>query len=825
MHGSRLGVLLPLVTVAFHSGIYAQTISTGGVVNAASLQPPVAPGSVISIFGTGLASSAMEASSAPLPITLAGTAVFVNGTAAPLFSVSASQITAQLPYEISPGPANLVVTVNGSSSAPASFVVSASAPAILVYGNNRAVTLTQTPALNGPDQPAIAGSVITVFMVGQGAVDIPVISGAGSPDTPVAHAALPVTATIGGRTADVLLACLTPGVVGVFQVDVRIPILPAGDYPIVITVGDTASNAALIAVATPGQAKPALSIVRTIVYHQLTSLPDNGPDGRTSTMLSGNGAVIAYTYAPASTKASNPNRIFVMNFDGTGARQIDSYTSLCYCGSIVDISDDGTKVVSTEGRQVRIVDDKGAHALVTVDADVNGIRIEGNGRRVFFLIGRDGNFAGAGGTGPIQRGLYVVNADGSGLRQIVGPAAVAALFGTTANSSISPEFAVTGYANDSLGVSKDGARILFGAKKVAGNGPDAIFGVNLDGSGLHIVLGPVPSVGHLNLSADGSKALYDVYENSLVETGAINFDGSGRRALRHDGLGNRPGVQLSADGSLLLAYDILYNTDGSGALQLSTLFNSLTPGSPVMNAAATRFVYSFVPPGTYSQGLSQLASAEINPLSLGAAPSIVSPTVDPDFVIPDGPQPGVVTAGVNTANRVIGVNYATVHDGLVDDPVTGSVFLVDDGTNGDQTAGDGIFTSNNVVVGSRTLPGPRTLRLFAQVADAAGVRHGTLVDVAPFFVLSQKPTGPAPRLDVLSATSGPAGSQITISGSGFDSLAANNQVIVGSRMARVMSASATQLVIVVPPDLPAGPASVMVATQGQTSNTAPFTVR
>ena len=40
----------------------------------------------------------------------------------------------------------------------------------------------------------------------------------------------------------------------------------------------------------------------------------------------------------------------------SGARQIDSYTTLCYCGSTVDISDDGVKVVSTEGRQVRIVD-------------------------------------------------------------------------------------------------------------------------------------------------------------------------------------------------------------------------------------------------------------------------------------------------------------------------------------------------------------------------------------------------------------------------------------------------------------------------------------
>ena len=64
-----------------------------------------------------------------------------------------------------------------------------------------------------------------------------------------------------------------------------------------------------------------------------------------------------------------------------------------------------------------------------------------------------------------------------------GPVAVASLFGTTANSNISPEFTVTSQnaINQSLSVTQDGTRIVFGAKKVAGNGPDAIFGVNLDG--------------------------------------------------------------------------------------------------------------------------------------------------------------------------------------------------------------------------------------------------------------------------------------------------------------------------------------------------------
>jgi uncharacterized protein (TIGR03437 family) len=727
----RFTILQLLAIAAFHAGAYAQAVSPGGIVNAAGFQAPVAPGSVIAIFGTNLAATPASASTLPLPTTLGGTSILVNGKlAAALFYVSPAQINAQLPYETGLGPATL--SVNGS--APVSFPVAASAPGIVVYGNNRAVAVNQDFALNSPDHPARVGGWVTVYLAGQGAVTPPVASGAASPGNPVALPMLPVTATLGGQPAEVLFAGLAPGGVGLFQVNLRIPSLASGDFPLIVTVGQARSNAPMVAVS--GDGRPVPSIVRTVAYHQVTSLPDAGPDYRTSTAISGNGAVIAFTHDRV-----NPNQIFVMNFDGTGQRLVDSYKASCYCGSIVDISDDGSKVVSTEGQQIRLVDRGAVQPLITVDTGVMGLKIQGDGRRVFFLLDRDGNITGGAKNIFVQRGLYVMNTDGSGLRQIVGPNAVAGLFGTTADPHISPEFTVTGNAaNHSLGVTTDGAHIAFGARKVAGTGPDAIFGVNLDGSGLHLVLGPVRYVGHLALSAGGSKVLYDAtFSGFTVETGVVNFDGSGQVALRHDGIGNAPGIQLSADGTLALAFDILYNTDGSGALQLSTLLNSLTPGHPVMNATATRFVYAFVPPGTYSQGLSQLATAEINPANLGSAPALVSPSVNPVYAVAGGSVQGTVTTAVNTANHVIGVNYAILLDGLVEDPVNGVIFLMDDGTAGDKVAGDGIFTSNNVIARSVAPAGPRLLRLFAQVSDTAGMRHGTVIDMAPFSVVLQPP--------------------------------------------------------------------------------------
>jgi len=709
----------PLLGIAvLHSIACAQTISPGGIVNAAGFQAPVAPGSVISIFGTSLSSGSAGAAAVPLPTTLAGTSVLVNGRIpVPLFYVSPGQINAQLPYETPVGSATL--TINGS--APMPFTVAASAPGILVYGSNRAVAVNQDYSLNAPEHPALVGGWVTVYLSGEGAVNPAVVSGAASPN-PAALPMLPVTAAIGGQPADVLFAGLAPGGVGLFQVNLRIPTLASGDYPLIVTVGQGRSNAPLLAVSTDG--RPVSTVARTIAYHQLTAIPDKGPDYRTSFAISGNGAVIAYAHD------SGPNQVYAMNFDGTSAHQVDSYKAECYCGSFVDVSDDGSKIVSTEGRQIRLAGT--GSSLVTVDTGVAGLKIEGDGRRIFFLLDRDGNiYNGTHGTF-IQRGLYVMNADGSGMRQIVGPAALAALFGTSANNSLSPEFTVTSQnaINQSLSVTQDGAHIVFGANKFAQNGPGAIFGVNLDGSGLHFVLGPMRYIVRVGISTNALKVFYDAYPSgSTVETGVVNFDGSGQLALRHDGLGEAPGVKLTADGTLLLAYDILYNTDGSGALQLSAPLNPLTPGSPVMNSTATRFVYSFVFPGTYSQGLTQLASAEINSTSFGSAPLLVNPSVDPAYAVAGGSKPGTVSTGVSPTNHVVGVNYSILLNGLVEDLVNGDIFLKDNG--------DGTFTSHNVTAASTSPAGPRFLRLFAEVSDSAGLLHGTLIDLSPFAVVSQ----------------------------------------------------------------------------------------
>src|SRR5271157_5372805 len=93
-----------LVIVALAAGSFAvslakaQTPNVDRVLNAASYTTPVAPGSLVAIFGGGLATASASAPGVPLPTSINGTQVLMNGTPAPLIFVSAKQINAQVPW-------------------------------------------------------------------------------------------------------------------------------------------------------------------------------------------------------------------------------------------------------------------------------------------------------------------------------------------------------------------------------------------------------------------------------------------------------------------------------------------------------------------------------------------------------------------------------------------------------------------------------------------------------------------------------------------------------------------------------------------------------
>src|SRR5205823_142880 len=98
-------------------------------------------------------------------------------------------------------------------------------------------------------------------------------------------------------------------------------------------------------------------------------------------VLSGSGNRAAFAMAPGTEDPARPNRIFVVNADGSGLHEVDSYTSFVFFGSLVDISADGSKVVSTEGVQIRIADAAGStgRPLIALDSgEIRWVRISGD---------------------------------------------------------------------------------------------------------------------------------------------------------------------------------------------------------------------------------------------------------------------------------------------------------------------------------------------------------------------------------------------------------------------------------------------------------------
>jgi len=138
------------------------------------------------------------------------------------------------------------------ASSPASVTVAAAAPGIFVYGNNWAVVLNQDYSLNGPSNPAKAGSYVMLYGTGAGAVNPAVPTGSAAPASPSPLSTVTnVTATIQGVPAvpaTVTFQGLAPGFVGLLQVNLQVPALPSGAYLIQITAGGVKSNSAWIAV-------------------------------------------------------------------------------------------------------------------------------------------------------------------------------------------------------------------------------------------------------------------------------------------------------------------------------------------------------------------------------------------------------------------------------------------------------------------------------------------------------------------------------------------------------------------------------------------------
>jgi uncharacterized protein (TIGR03437 family) len=231
-------------------GATGDRVSLTGVFNAAGGQAAVAPGSLISIYGTGLAAGSAQGT-VPLSSSLGGTVARINGIAIPLLFVSPSQINAQVPLEVLPGAATLVVEVNGAISLPVAVDVRAVAPGVftLPSGDHAVAVNASDWTFNSAANPARPGDYLILYLTGQGTVDNVVPNGSGTPAAPVSKPLAPVRVTIGGEPATVAFAGLAPGLVSVTQINLLVPAAAPGERALTVTVGDTPANATVVSIA------------------------------------------------------------------------------------------------------------------------------------------------------------------------------------------------------------------------------------------------------------------------------------------------------------------------------------------------------------------------------------------------------------------------------------------------------------------------------------------------------------------------------------------------------------------------------------------------
>jgi uncharacterized protein (TIGR03437 family) len=224
-------------------------ILSGGVVNAASFKTGISPGSLATVFGSNFLGTGQAAGATlPLPPSLGGVSVTVNGKAAPVLFVDATQVNFQIPWETKPGAGTIAVSSNGLTSDNINVTVLAAAPGLFFQGSH-AIVQNSDFSLNSSSNPAKAGAFIIAYLTGGGAVKPAVADGAPAGSNPVSSVISNLTATIGSQPATVIGAALAPGFVGLWQANIIVPSgLSKGDFPLVITAQGQASNSANISV-------------------------------------------------------------------------------------------------------------------------------------------------------------------------------------------------------------------------------------------------------------------------------------------------------------------------------------------------------------------------------------------------------------------------------------------------------------------------------------------------------------------------------------------------------------------------------------------------
>ena len=219
---------------------------------------PLAPGVIASIFGfTNQFGTATASATAPLPTQLANIQVMFNGQPVPLYYVGPNQINFVVPMGApTSGTADLLVMRADTGQILGNFPVpmNVASPAIFTVGTSpgsgQVAAINQDGTLNSQAHPATNGSIVSFYATGEGFVPNAPPDGVAATGPVPAPQGLNVIIGTSGFVPDanIMYSGLAPGLVGVWQVNVKIPdnVAPTASTgnitPVVFVVNSIASN-------------------------------------------------------------------------------------------------------------------------------------------------------------------------------------------------------------------------------------------------------------------------------------------------------------------------------------------------------------------------------------------------------------------------------------------------------------------------------------------------------------------------------------------------------------------------------------------------------
>ncbi len=220
------------------------------VVNAGDGGSDIAPGGLISVYGTQLSPVNMTTSEIPLPTALANSCLSVNGLPVPVLFVSPNQVNAQMPFQAI-GDVTLILRTPGGQSDNFNLVIEPNAPSVFLASvgpetNIPAVVRNDDNELVTPSHPIHrkSNTDLVIYLTGLGPSTPSVGTGQPAPSKPLAVSLTQPTITLGGVALPVLFSGLAPGLVGVDQINVSVPFnVPDGmSVPLSITQGTVSTT-------------------------------------------------------------------------------------------------------------------------------------------------------------------------------------------------------------------------------------------------------------------------------------------------------------------------------------------------------------------------------------------------------------------------------------------------------------------------------------------------------------------------------------------------------------------------------------------------------